>query len=213
MQTLKIIQKSQAAYFSISNYSDVGDVIVERHGVRLTNKFKIHLARPNFYRIEWSQIIPAKMVATTNSGVAWCAGDGDFVEAAGDIQKMTGIEAALAAATGISSMASFTIPTIFFNLQDTSDLDMMETESAGTSQSKDEDVGTNECFVVTGSQQRTNGNVITTSLWIGKNDYLVHQAKTIVKHAGFQPELTTIFMENHGSIIVNKPFDKADFVR
>ncbi|MGH7991695.1 MAG: hypothetical protein ACREDS_16085 [Limisphaerales bacterium] len=166
-------------------------------GTTISNSFKIRLERPNLYRVEWSQAIDH----FTNGGVVWSAGGGNFL-----LMKMTGqqnakpseekdMETALSAATGISGQASSIIPGTFFNQNWGNVLKINPTKFA-LQRLKDEKVDDIDCFVLStvidpanlpnkGQIPDNRGRVgkITTMLWIGKQDYLMHQTQTIMEGA------------------------------
>jgi hypothetical protein len=106
-----------------------------------------------------------------------------------------------------SAMASSTIPEIFFK-QDGGDgpgipaLDRLPLEKE-----RDQRVGDVDCYVVTsvtdpakspgqGAWPEGGGKLGTsTTLWIGKRDHLIHQARTSMAGASFT--------ETHENIVVN----------
>jgi hypothetical protein len=71
----QIIEKSRETYADLASYRDDGRSVSELSGMTLTTTFSIRLARPDLYRIEWSQAVAAMY---TNHGVVWSAGAGEF---------------------------------------------------------------------------------------------------------------------------------------
>ena len=146
---LEILQSAQKTYASLSSYSDTLMELVEFPGNnKITTTFKILLARPNFYRIEWET--KSGRSFTTN-GVAWSAGDGDFVLNGTMPQMYEDRETALAFA-GIWQDTATTIPTVFFTADWGKTLGL-SISRAGLARQKDEQAGGVECVVLS-SQSR-----------------------------------------------------------
>jgi len=185
-----IIKASQDAYTALSSYSDSGKVIAEVGGQTVTTTFNIRLQRPNLYRVEWSQAVTPSF---STGGVVWSAGNGDFM-----LMKMAGqpsskprkeqdMQSALATATGVSGQASSTIPGTFFK-QNWGNV--LNPAGSTLQKQKDEPVGGLDCYVVSSStgpiarQGKTVRNT-TTTLWIGKQDHLIHQTQMMMEGASF----------------------------
>ena len=218
LKPTEIFQRAQDAYASLSSYSDEGKTVATVNGMTLTTTFKIKLARPNFYRIEWEQ--PATP-SFTNKGVVWSAGDGDFF-ILGNLaaRKEANQEIALASATGVSGGAAAMIPGIFFRMNWGNQLH----DSAKAKQQTDEKVGDVDCYVFTSELKG-----ITRTLWIGKKDFLIHQVQTVTgpeamqaaldrasKVTGTHPQISPqglTSIETHFNIVLNKQFAPTDFER
>jgi len=180
----KIFQKTEDTYAALSSYSDSG-VIVENVGNRtFKTTFNLRLQRPNLYRVDWSQAVTPTF---SNTGVVWSAGNGDFVQLVKQAkpEKSQNMEMALAAATGVSGTASSIIPGIFFKLK----LDKILNPTDTTLQKQgDENVNSVDCYVV--SSTADQGKAVkktTTTLWIGKQDFLIHQSKIIIEGVQITP--------------------------
>jgi RNA polymerase sigma factor (sigma-70 family) len=191
-----IMKKSQAAYAGLSSYSDSGKVTAEVGNYTIPTTFNIRLQRPNFYRIEWTQTT----AFFTNGGVVWSAGNGDFMltkHGQYNVQpsRYNDMTTVLAAATGISGSASATIPGTFFKQNWGDALKFNPTKSA-LQKLKDEKVGDVDCYVLStftdpaslpnaGELPENGGRMgkTTTTLWIGKRDYLIHQFQTLTDGA------------------------------
>jgi outer membrane lipoprotein-sorting protein len=189
----EIARKSQAAYAALSSYSDEGKIVEEIGGQTLTTTFSIRLQRPNFYRVEWIQAT----TFFTNGGVVWSAGNGNFLmvkhgQYSAKPQPYQDMQTALGAATGISGQASATIPSVFFNQNGGNALKINPAKSK-LQRLKDEKIGDVDCYVLSIFIDPINlpnaGNLIenggkigktTRTLWVGKQDYLIHQYQTIV---------------------------------
>ena len=131
---------------------------------------------------------------------------------------------ALAGATGISGGAADTIPGIFFKLNWGNQFgDSVWSEK----QQADEKVGDVDCYVFTSDSKGP-----TKTLWIGKQDFLIHQVRTVTSAEAMKtvlaeaekrnPEMSALLhrfepqdntsTETHGNIVVNQPFSNGDFV-
>ena len=218
----EIFKKAQETYASLTSYSDGGKTVAALNGMTFTTTFTIRLARPNLYRIEWEQPVNSSY---TSKGVVWSAGKGDFLDMGSGAKKLASQETALSSATGISGGAAATIPGTFFKMN-------WGNQLGGSTLSKkrqgDEKVGGVDCYVFTSELKGT-----TKTLWIGKQDFLIHQVQnvtsaeamkaTMVEAAKRHPEITTrvakteysdnISTETHENIVMNQKFSPADFAR
>jgi hypothetical protein len=195
----KIAKQSQAAYAALSSYSDSGKITDEAGGQIIPTTFNIRLQRPNLYRIEWTQTT----AYFTNGGTVWSAGSGDLmVMKHGNYNappaKYRDMESVLSAASGVSGGASSTVPGTFFQQNWGDFLKVLASGRSQLVQQKDEIISGVDCYVVSSSMDSAelpnqgklpdNAGKIgkrTTTLWIGKQDYLIHQAQTIVEGASF----------------------------
>ena len=221
----EIFKKAQEKYASLTTYFDEGKTVATINGATITTSFRIRLARPGFYRIEWEQsnsMLLAQPKAQTHA--VWSAGDGDYLDFLGKgPQKQATQEVALAAATGISGGASSTVPGTFFKMNWG---DQLGGPIEGQKQQADEKVGDTDCYVFTSDLKgRTN------TLWIGRQDFLIHQVRTITsaeamkailaeaakRHPGVaQPAVEAqgiTSTETHTKIVVNLKLSQADFAR
>lgn len=180
-----IVGKSRDAYAALSSYRDSGTVVSEMAGQRNTLTFRTRLQRPNLYRIDWKQ-------GTGPEEAVWSDGNGDhlMVKASGQgtakTQTMQSMKKAVTLAAGPSWSAATTIPGAFFN-EELGDLVVAPLASGRYPLQKEKDakVGNVECYVVSvvmDSSKRpdTKGKpgTVSTTLWIGKRDFLVHQCRT-----------------------------------
>ena len=185
----EIARKSQDAYAALTSYSDSGIIIQDIGSQTLTTTFNIRLQRPNFYRVDWSQ----ETQFFTNGGIVWSAGNGDFLLMKNGNQnarptKYNDMATALAAATGISGQASSTIPSTFFNQNWGGVLKTLASGRTPLAKQKDEIIDGVDYYVVSSSTDPgklpNNAGKIgksTTTLWIGKQDYLIHQSRTVME--------------------------------
>lgn len=219
----EIFKNAQEKYASLTSYSDEGKTVAVLNGMTLTTTFAIRLARPNLYRIEWEQPVHSSF---TNKGVVWSAGEGDFMVIGDrDAQKQSSRESALGGATGISGSAAATIPGTFFKMNWGNQLGG---STASEKRQGDEKVGDVDCYVF---KSELKGTIKT--LWIGKQDFLIHQVRTetsaeaekaaLSQAAKDHPEIIARLeksglqgitsTETHTDIVVNKTFSSTDFAR
>jgi RNA polymerase sigma factor (sigma-70 family) len=184
----EIAKQSQATYAALTSYSDTGTARETGGGSNTKITFSIRLQRPDFYRIEWTHTGGFY----TSQGSAWSDGTGDFLSygAAGKAeatkpQKMQSREMAIGGATGISGSAASDIPGTFFNMAWGGQLGIFTSGRIKVHRGADEKIGDADCFVISSTldpvklpnNMGTSGTT-TTRLWIGKQDYLIHQIET-----------------------------------
>ncbi len=212
----EIFKKAQENYASLTSYSDEGKIVTTMNGTITTTFFTIRLARTNYYHIKWEQNNESSD-STINTGAqaVWSAGAGNFLEKGLGAQGQESRDIALAKATEISGGAAGTIPRTFFNMQWG---DQLGGSGFGERRQTDEQVGGVDCYVlIKESQGRTK------TLWIGKQDFLIHQIKTVTSAEAMQaaakwdPEIISDLhgftsTETHTNIVVNKQFLRSDFV-
>jgi outer membrane lipoprotein-sorting protein len=187
----EIAGKSRAAYAALSSYSDSGTVASEMNGQKQTLTFHTRLQRPNRYRIEWTHETGLKTPGCEN-GIAWSDGRGDYLltafageEENAKSAKMQNLRMALARATGPSWSAASTIAGAFFG-QDLGDVFIAPVASGRypLERGKDAQVGDTDCYQVSSvidfSKIPETGKpgTASTTLWIGKGDFLIHQTRT-----------------------------------
>jgi outer membrane lipoprotein-sorting protein len=223
----EIFYKARAAYAALTSYTDQGKTVASLNGLTITTAFNIKLARPNLYRIEWVQTNDsASSTTTTKPQSVWSAGDGDFLDMLGQgPKKQTNQEMALSSATGISGGAAATIPSAFFKTQWGNQLGGAERNDK---QLPDEKVGNTDCYVFSGSLKGR-----TSTIWIGKQDFLIHQVRTLTSAAAMKAALEEaakanpsvaahmpaiephdlISTETHTNIAVNQKLTPSDFAQ
>jgi hypothetical protein len=139
--------------------------------------FSIRLAKPDFYRIEWSQRISDSY---SQKGATWSSGDGDFLLLADKKRRIEGgMDMALASATGVSGGVASTLPPIFFQ-RPTNELQSL----GNLALLPEEKIGDDVCYVVSGG---LNGQKVI--LWITK-DYWLKQKKMILGASMKMPEMS-----------------------
>jgi hypothetical protein len=140
------------------------------------------------------------------------------------VQKLASQETALGAATGVSGGAAATIPGTFFGMNWGNQLGGSQ---LGTERQPDEKVGDVDCYVF-----RSESKGQTKTLYIGQQDFLIHQVRTVTSDEALKavmaaaakghPEITAplatagpqgiISTETHVNIVVNQKFSIKDFV-
>lgn len=188
----QILKVSAATYAAMKSYRCTGQEISEIEGVPADSKFrsqtgpqsstfKIQLARPNLYRIEWEQPSPY----FTNRGAVWNAGAGDFsMNISGRPMKEPNAKTSFAKYAGVSRSATAQLTSAFFENGSANTLVYFSTATDLT-QETDEKIGGVDCFVFSKKERFAKGlgmpqssrNRIT--IWIGKEDHLLHQRRTV----------------------------------
>jgi RNA polymerase sigma factor (sigma-70 family) len=224
--TGEIFKNAQEKYASMTSYSDEGQTVATLNGSTITTTYTIKLARPNLYQIEWQQKNDsAYATTTTKTEAVWSAGAGDFLDMGMGRQKQKDEVTALSSAAGISASASATIPGAFFKMNGGNPLG----SASGQTQQADEKVGNVDCYVFTSELKKG----ITKTLWIGKQDFLIHQVRNVTsaeaekamltKAAKDHPQIMASLAimgfhgitstETHSNIVVNPNLSAADFAR
>lgn len=220
----EIFKRAREKYASLTSYQDEGKSVSILNGSTITTAFKIKLARPNLYRIEWEQSTESAFATTKQKKqTVWSAGKGDYLDMGFGSQKQNSQEIALASATGISGSAAATIPGTFFVLNWGNQLGGAIT---GQKAQADEKVAGVDCYVFS---SELSGRIRT--IWIGKQDYLIHQVQNVTSPAAMKammdemarkhPEMAAQLQktgnlgmtstETHDNIVVNAELSAKDF--
>jgi hypothetical protein len=219
----EIFKKSQEVYASLVSYSDEGKSVATLSGMTITTTFTTRLTRPSLYRITWEESNSSPFSPKSNPAAVWSAGEGDFLDNGWQTTKRESQEMALAGATGISADAAGEIPAAFFGTKWANPFCCL---AKGMVQQADDKVGDVDCYVFAGGtkdQMRT--------IWIGKQDFLIHRIQEVTSAAGMKAaleraekvappeadvpkiELTgSTSIETHWNIVLNQKFVAADFV-
>ncbi len=217
----EIVQRSQDAYAALSSYCDEGTSVATIGTTKVApHTFSIKLARPNLYRVDWAQ----DSGFFNQTGLVWSAGSGDFSKMSHSSRTTTtnsNMETALSSATGVSGGAAGSIPGTFFKMNWGNKLGA---SMQSATRKPDDKIGEVDCYVLA---QSLKGH--TTTMWIGKQDFLIRQIETdtsadILKaeleaQAEKRPEMhlpTSVAgdvksIETHTNIIVNQKFSPVDF--
>ena len=152
----------------------------------------MRLGRPNRYRVEYEQ----HALTFTNKGAAWSDGSGDFF--ANDVAHQStalptpGPAHNLTMIADISGEATAVVPAMFYGVQIPENpernpwmrlVQAARGKMTHLAEETDEKVGETVCRVL--SAETKDG---TTRLWIGKDDFLVHQSQQSIK--GRLPDAT-----------------------
>jgi outer membrane lipoprotein-sorting protein len=216
----QIFQKAQEKYASLTSYSDEGQIVATMNDTTITTTFAIRLARTNFYIIEWQQNTESSYSTNnTLTQAVWSSGAGNFLEMGKGPQNEESQDIALAKATELSGGAAGAIPRTFFNMQWG---DQLDGSGFYENRQTDEKVGGISCYVFT---RELPGR--TRTLWIGKQDFLIHQIRTVTTAEAMQAMLARVAKgdheinsdihsftstETHTNIVVNKWFLRSDFI-
>jgi hypothetical protein len=172
MTPSEIFQKVMAAYKSIDTYKSQGSITSSidtgEMKMDMETTFSMILKKPNLYLISWTQKNTA-MPGMSQSGAVWSDGAQPYLYMGGmnAYSKMGSDELALAGATGISSGAASTIPSLF--------LSVFKDQPALFSRLKDpriemsEKVGKESCYVISGASSISKKE----TFWISKKSYLI----------------------------------------
>src|ERR1035437_1387372 len=210
----KIAKQSQDAYAVLTSYCDSGITVVEGGGENSKNIFTTRLARPNLYRIEWTQTSGSK----SSKGVVWSEGKGDFMvqgqadqAANAKPQKMNDAKQALSISAAVSGRGTSGIPETFLNKDWDDALVVVALGRSELKKEKDETIGNVDCHVISSiintSKMRAEGKLpegmgemgtatSTTLFWIGKKDHLIHQTQTSVDTASVVLQMSDAAIKN-----------------
>lgn len=220
LSPFQIFEKTRGKYASLTSYSDEGQVVSTLNDTTINTSFVTRLARTNFYWIGWQQTVES-FFATNNAQAhaIWSAGSGNFLDAGLGPQNEESRDVALAKAGENSGGAAVTIPRAFFNVpwgDEFGDALFAHDRLA------DENVGGVDCYVLSTELQGR-----TRTLWIGKQDFLIRQIRTVTSADALQAMMAKNFnwdlekvsgiqnftlTETHANIIVDKPFLRSDFI-
>jgi hypothetical protein len=220
LSTDQIFKNAQARYTSLASYSDQGQIVTTVNDTSTTASFVIQLARPFFYLVEWEQNSESEFATQNTSPQAvWSSGAGNFLETGYGPENEGSLNVALDEASVYSGGASAIVPMIFFNTESGNDFGRWVFEEH---RQPDETVGMADCYVFTRESQGR-----TKTLWIGKQDFLIHQVRTLISAeamqaamaevAGARPQTIAfahdfISTEIHTNIVLNKQFSRSDVV-
>lgn len=196
----EIAKQSEDAYAALTSYSDTGKVVTSGGGTSTETTFSIRLQRPNHLRVEWTQTGGFYR----SKGLLWGDGTANYFAMdaadkfdAAKAEKISDLQIAIGMATGVSSSAASDIPGTFFKLPWGDQLTSMSRLNSTAQRSPNEKIGDADCHVITATlapiQLPKNGGTsgtITTRLWIGKQDHLIHQVQTTSEGASTNPKIT-----------------------
>jgi beta-lactamase regulating signal transducer with metallopeptidase domain len=200
----RIIQKVLDKYRTMESYSAIGEVISDmdmsgavddmpelrseikdsklfqdilKKSKKLKHEFRIKLARPGLYNIEWEQKIHPTF---SNTGAVWSSnGKEHFLFNAGRKASPKDRTWALAMATGVSGGVANTIPSLFFDGQ----LAILRGLQAVNIRSE-EQIDGDRCYVLSGQLAG-----MTMNFWISKKTLLIRQRQQILSGKFEMPEI------------------------
>ena len=213
-----ILKASQQHYSSLTSYSDDGQAVSMLGNTAVAPcKYSIKMAHPALCRIAWDQ----NTEVLDQKGVVWSAGAGVFLKTGDTVQSETNLATALGVAAGLSSGATASVPGAFFQLAWSNPLGV---PVSNVKRMPDATVDSVDCFVLAHESQGT-----TTTLWIGKPDFFIHQVQRLTSAAVVKARLAEaakqnpslaatlpdakpiISTETHTHIVVNQNLTPADF--
>ena len=169
-----IFEKVKSAYESMGTFKAEGTVIadIDAGGKKMNTEtsFSILLKKPNLYLISWTQK-NMPMPGMAFPGAVWSDGTQPYLYMGmmNAYSKMTSDDMALATATGVSSGAAFTMPSLL--------LSVFKEQPALFSRIQDpkiersEKIGEEDCYVISGASAISKKE----TLWISKTRYLILQ--------------------------------------
>jgi hypothetical protein len=207
-EVAQLMREVQARYASLQTYSATGDVQTgitadgsspilggQSHEIRTT--FTIRLARPQMYKIDWEQKMS---VFVSVKGAVWSDGESRFVNVVGQVSQPKDTQTALAMATGVSSGAANTIPSIFFDLSSNS----IAAASKHAMLAGEASIEGDNCYVV--KTHIANGD---RTFWISKTSKLIRQQMTVSASTNANLELTESDARNVLESMGQKVTDEA----
>ncbi|HTY88131.1 MAG TPA: hypothetical protein VMB80_11745 [Candidatus Acidoferrum sp.] len=223
LSTAQIFKKVQETYDAMTSYSDEGRVVAAVDGDATVTFifFTTRLTRPDFYLIEWNRTgEPSRSTRDASNQGVWSSGAGNFLQAECGVKLQGSRELALANAAAGSGGATATIPWLFFPQPRDGEEQLDDLALSGERQA-DGKVGDIGCYVFTRESQGQ-----TNTLWIGKQDFLIHQTRTVISTEAIQaamakepvgPELIPTLhgytlTETHINIVLNRKFSRTDFI-
>ncbi len=169
----EILQKVVATYEALRTYKAEG--IITSHintggmDVKIETSFSILLEKPNLYLIFWTQSMPISNM--TQSGAVWSDGTQPYLYMGimNSYSKMSSDASALSSATGISSGAAFTMPSLFLSVFKEQDSPFFRLKDPKVE--KIEKVGEEDCYVLSGPSTVSKKEIF----WISKASYLIRK--------------------------------------
>ncbi len=166
-----IFGKVMSTYKSMQTYKAQGTVLsdIDTGAIKMNIKtsFSIILQKPNLYLISWTQE-NMPMPGMSQSGAVWSDGTQPYLYMGvmKAYSKMSSDEIALSSATGISSGAALTIPSLFLSVFGQSD---PFSRLKDPIIEKTEKVGEEDCYVISGASTISKKE----TFWISKEKYLI----------------------------------------
>ena len=170
----KILKKVTEKYKTIETYKAKGtitsDMNISGMMMKTETSFLMLLKKPNLYLISWTQK-NMPMPGMIQSGAVWNDGTQPYlyVSAMNAYSKMSSDELALSSATGISSGAALTIPSLFLSAFKEQAVPFSHLKNPKIV--KTEKVEKEDCYVISGVSTISKKEVF----WISKINYLIRK--------------------------------------
>jgi len=197
-----ILRKAHEHYRSLSTYSVSGKISLEMNDQRIVNNFSLPLARPDRYLIQWKRApgsppLPRSALRFANQGIVWSAGDLNFL-LVNNLRYYQSADTYVALGSAIHSAGAFPVASAiaffgwdwhgFGGMDGASPIRSFAFSGPSPPEShfarmKDDKVADIRCYVVTAKEPGA-----TITLWIGKQDLLIHQSR-VFKSALKMPPL------------------------
>ena len=204
-----ILARVQKKYASLSSYSETMKTVSQTvlpanlgaRGGTSSDLSSIKFARPNLYRLE--------NLTRPDLFALWSVGDGYFWMMLSNkffrtTDTQIGPELIYIAPMSV-------IPSAFFQKPDNNPLKALAA-TADLVRERDERIGGVDCYTITGAPRMEQFPLSTMTLWIGKQDLLIHQVRTILPITGSRIPYTNTVTQTRETISVNWPFSNSDFV-
>jgi outer membrane lipoprotein-sorting protein len=211
MSATDLIKKVEDTYRTMKTYKAEGTIIADIKtsdtAERAETSFSILLKKPSFYRITWSMKSNSPK-AKSYSGAVWNDGaqplfyNGLF----GTCRKVNNDQLALACATGVSSGAANTIPSLFLDVsaEKTSPFSLLMEPRI----EKTEKIGKEACYVLSASSAISRKE----TFWISQKRFLIikHERALELPEKGVQmmPDMTKKDIEDALNDIGEKVTEK-----
>ncbi|HVU26623.1 MAG TPA: sigma-70 family RNA polymerase sigma factor [Verrucomicrobiae bacterium] len=197
----KIAEETQTTYAALTSYSDTCIGTASSGSYDTQTSCTIKLQRPKQYRVEWSQTSES----SETKGIVWSDGNVNYLISdkaekfsSASPQKVNNTQQAFAFANEISGSLASTVPCVFFNLNYGNTLAVFPLKDADTRRLPDEKIDGVDCFVLVNvldaakvfarakllkssslEIENENTGTNTTTIWIGKTDYLIRQVRSV----------------------------------
>ena len=208
LTAVEILRKVQANYDALATYSDSGENISKSPGRSLTTTFAVKFARPDLYIIQNTQSVGK----TSHTATIWPA-EGQIFALVDQTKYFRFAEnenhdPIYESSTGSSAASGLSAIGLFYHKKSLGSQwrGSIEELAASTNlvRQPDERVAGVNCYVL-----KMPVSFLNTTLWIGQNDFLIHQRR-MVAVSSEDPKDTNEITEIHTDIEINKVFSKAD---
>lgn len=189
-QALAMLDRVESTYASLTSYESTGSTEEKIDSRTLAGSFRMRLGRPQFYWVEYEFQGPG----LTNRGAAWNDGTGSYF--ANDVAKQTSeLAGANAANTNnvlrlptmgpaknlgdlgdVTGGATSLVPFLFYGISNKGIRADGQLDRTRVAWQPAEKVGATDCHVLSSATGER-----TTTVWIGRRDFLVHKSRQVIK--------------------------------